>query len=96
MGGIYGYGCKKVYIFPHITYSYSSCISSFLQQHPFIFKMFFVLVPVIYCNLCSNFLAQYKHTHGRLRASHGSHMKGCTYNFIYEEAHTNERFISCD
>ena len=33
-------GCKKVYIhdivyrFPHITYPYSSCICSFLQQHP--------------------------------------------------------------
>ena len=23
-------------------------------------------------------------------------MKGCTYCFIREEAHTNERFISCD
>ena len=32
---------------------YSSCICSFLQQHPyflFIFKMFFVLVPVVFCN----------------------------------------------
>ena len=30
---------------------YSSCICSFLQQHPyflFIFKMFFVLVPVLF------------------------------------------------
>ena len=30
-----------------------SCIYSFLQQHPyflFIFKMFFVLVPVLFCN----------------------------------------------
>ena len=32
MGGIYGYGCKGVYRFPHITYPYSSCICSFLQQ----------------------------------------------------------------
>ena len=23
-------------------------------------------------------------------------MNGCTYCFIHEEAHTNERFISCD
>ena len=27
-------GCKEVYRFPHTTYPYSSCICSFLQQHP--------------------------------------------------------------
>ena len=56
------------------------CICSFLQ-HPyflFIFKMFFVLVPVLFCIICNNLFAQYKHTYGRLRASHGSRMKGCT------------------
>ena len=45
VGGIYG--CKEVYRFPHSTYPYSSCICSFLQQHPnflFIFLMFFVLL----------------------------------------------------
>ena len=31
-GGIYGYGCKEVYRFPHTTYPHSSCICSFLQQ----------------------------------------------------------------
>ena len=50
---------------------------SFLQQHLFIFKMFFVLVPVHFCNLFNNF-AQYKQTYGRLRTSHGSRLKGCT------------------
>ena len=30
-----GCGCKDVYRFPHITYPYSSCTSSFLQQHPY-------------------------------------------------------------
>ena len=35
-------------------------------------------------------------TYGRLQVSHGSHMNGCTYCFIHEEAHTKERFISCD
>ena len=47
MGMATGCGCKEVYRFPHTTYSYSSCICSFLKQHPyflFIFKMFFVLV----------------------------------------------------
>ena len=30
-----GCGCKEVYRFPHTTYPYSSCICSFLQQHPY-------------------------------------------------------------
>ena len=49
MGVASGCGCKEVYRFPHITYPYSSCICSFLQQHPyflFIFKMFFILVYI--------------------------------------------------
>ena len=44
MGVATGCGCKKVYRFPHSTYPYSSCICSFLQQHPnflFIFKNVF-------------------------------------------------------
>ena len=44
VGGIYGCGCKEIYRFPHTTYPYSSCICSFLQQHPyflFIFKKCF-------------------------------------------------------
>ena len=59
MGVATGCGCKEVYRFPHTTYPYSSCICSFLQQHPyflFILKMFFLLVPVLFCNyiLCIN------------------------------------------
>ena len=32
-----GCGCKEVHVyrFPHITYLYSSCICSFLQQFPY-------------------------------------------------------------
>ena len=42
MGVTSGCGCKEVYRFPHITYPpYSSCICSFLQQHPFFFLFFF-------------------------------------------------------
>ena len=55
MGVVSGCVCKEAYRFPHITYPYSSCICSFLQQHPyflFIFKMFFVLGPKLSCNLC--------------------------------------------
>ena len=46
-------GCKEVYRFLHTSYPYSSCICSFLQQHPyflFFLKMFFVLIPVLFCN----------------------------------------------
>ena len=32
--------CKEVYRFPHITYPYSTCIRSFLQQHPYFFVHF--------------------------------------------------------
>ena len=32
-----GCGCKEVYRYPHITYPYSSCICSFLQQYILIF-----------------------------------------------------------
>ena len=54
-----GCGCKEVYRFPHTTYPYSSCICSFLQQHPyflFILLNVFVLVPALFCNyiLCIN------------------------------------------
>ena len=37
VGGIYGCGCKEVHVYrlPHTTYPYSSCICSFLQQHPY-------------------------------------------------------------
>ena len=42
VGGICGCGCKEVYRFPHTTYPYSSCICSFLQQHPnFLFIFLF-------------------------------------------------------
>ena len=35
MGVATGCVCKEVYRFPHTTYPYSSCICSFLQQHPY-------------------------------------------------------------
>ena len=51
MGVATGCGWKEVYRFPQTTYPYSSCICSFLQQHPyflFILKMFFVLVQYFF------------------------------------------------
>ena len=44
VGGIYGCSCKEVYRFPHTTYSYSSCICSFLQQYPY--SLFIFLLEV--------------------------------------------------
>ena len=40
VGGISGCDCKEVYRFPHTTYPYSSCICSFLQQHPYFLLIF--------------------------------------------------------
>ena len=38
IGVVSGCCCKELYRFPHnITYPYSTCISSFLQQHPYFF-----------------------------------------------------------
>ena len=54
MGVATGCGFKEIYRFPHTTYPYSSCICTFLQQHPYFFvhlkKKFFVLVPVLFLN----------------------------------------------
>ena len=37
IGVVSGWCCKEVYYrFPHITYCYSTCISSFVQQHPYL------------------------------------------------------------
>ena len=41
MGVVTGCGCKEVHRFPHSTYPYSSCIYSFLKQHPYFFFSFF-------------------------------------------------------
>ena len=55
MGVATGCGCKEVYRFPHTTYPYSSCICTFLQQHPYFFvhlkKMFFVLLLHAYMQM---------------------------------------------
>ena len=49
-GVVGGCCCMEVYRFPHITYPYSTCISSILQQHSNFFvhflKCFFIVVDV--------------------------------------------------
>ena len=85
-----GCGCKEIYRFPHTTYPYSSCIRSFYSSIPTFCsfkKMFFILVPVLFCN--------YIHISATTGVPRQPY-EGCTYCFIHEEAHTNVRFISCD
>ena len=49
VGGICGCGCKEVYRFHHTTYPYSSCICSFLQQHPyFLLYLFFFAAAFLF------------------------------------------------
>ena len=53
-GGIYGCGCKEVYRFPHITLLIPTPLVSVLICSSSCFvhlkKIFFVLVPVLFCN----------------------------------------------
>ena len=104
MGVATGCGCKEVYRFPHTTYPYSSCICSFLQQHPyflFIFNVFrscsstffnYILGIIILNNFFTQYYKHIPATTGIPRHPY----EGCTYCFIHEEAHTNVRFLSCD
>ena len=39
-----GCGFKEIYRFPHTTYPYSSCICTFLQQHPYFFFHFVKMI----------------------------------------------------
>ena len=52
MGVATGCGCKEVYRFSHITYPYSSCICSFLQQHPY----FLIIKKNTFLSCSSTFL----------------------------------------
>ena len=52
MGVASGCGCKEVYRFPHITYPYSSCICSFLQQHPY----FLFILKIVFRSYSCTFL----------------------------------------
>ena len=59
MGVVSGLCCKEVYRFPHnITYPYSTCSSSFLQQqHPYFFvhflNVFSFLFMLFLCNIAN-------------------------------------------
>ena len=60
-----------------LFYSSSPTFCSFLFQYFFVIT-FYVL---------NNVFAQYKHTYGQLRASHGSHMKAA-HTVLYMKKHT--------
>ena len=88
MGVATGCGCKEVHRFPHTTYLVSVLFYSSIPTFCSFFKMFFVLVPVLFLiYVLNNFFAQYKHTYQQLRASHGIHMKAA-HTVLYMNKHT--------
>ena len=61
MGVATGCGCKEVYKFPHITYPYSSCICSLLQQHPYFLLIFKMFLNNYKCAMCQlNWLSEFQ------------------------------------
>ena len=94
-----GCGCKEVYKFLPITYPYSSCICYFFAAASLLFvlflKCFSFLLQYFFLIKFSVFFAQYKHTYGRLRTSHGSHMKERTWMHImfYTRRSTHKRTL---
>ena len=88
-----GCGCKEVYrflilIIPTPIVSVLFTAASLLFVH--LKKCFFVLDPVLFVitfYVLNNFFAQYKHTYGQLRASHGSHMK-TSHTVLHMKKHT--------
>ena len=70
-----------------LLYLFFFAVASILLVHlkkcfSFLFQYFFVIkMDILY-----NFFTQYKHTYGRLRASHGSYMKAA-HNVLYTKKH---------
>ena len=68
---------------PLVSVLFYSSIPTFFF-FSFLFQYFFVVITFYVLN---NFLPQYKHTYGQLRASHGSHMKAAQ-TVLYMKKHT--------
>ena len=71
---------------PLVSVLFYSSIPTFCS----FFKVFFVLVPVLFVitfYVLNNSFAQCKHTYQQLRASHGSHMKAA-HTVLYMNKHT--------
>ena len=86
IGVVSGCCCKEVYRYPHnITYPYSTCISSFLQQHPYFFvhlKNVFVLVYAIFVQY-SKRCSKNNRDHSKIKI-----MQTWRYNYINKNVST--------
>ena len=102
MGVATGWGLRRYIDFlilliptPLVSVLFCSSIPTFCS-----FKnIFFVLVPVLFCNyiLCIKFFfAQYKHTYGQLRASYGSHMKAAHTVLYMKDTQTYASYPAMD
>ena len=84
-----GCGCNSSYYLSLLLlYLFFFTAASLLFVHKkiffsFLFQYFFVKKFYV----VKNFSAQYKHTYGQLRASHGSHMKDA-HTVLYMKKHT--------
>ena len=72
---------------PLVSVLFYSSIPTFCSFKKKMFSFLFQYFFVIKFNVLNNFFAQYKHTYGQLRTSHGSHMKAA-HNVLYMKKHT--------
>ena len=68
---------------PLASVIFYSSIPTFCSCFLFLFQYFLVIKFYV----LNNFIPQYKHTYGQLRASHGSHMKAA-HTVLYMKKHT--------
>ena len=93
MGVATGCGFKEIYRFPHTTYPYSSCICTFLQQHPYCFVHFLKCFSFLFQHFFKLhfryeiFFSRSINTYLQLRASLGIHMKAA-YTVLYMMKHS--------
>ena len=76
--------CIKRYTFPHnITYPYSTCITSFLQLHPYFFvhlkNVFSFLLMLFLCNIANVAQRTFEIVQKSRSRRHGD-----IYNYIYK------------
>ena len=72
---------------PLVSVLFCSSIPTFCSFFLKCFSFLFQYVFVIKCYVLNNLFMQYKRTYGKLRASHGSHVKAA-HNVLYKKKHT--------
>ena len=72
---------------PLVSVLFYSSIPTFCSFCKMFFVLFQYFLVITFYVLKKNF-AQYKHTYGQLRASHGSHMKAAHTVLLYMKKHT--------